>query len=90
MEDDILTKWLGDVVVLDVAAPFVYLGTLQAVGPRYLTLTEADAHDLRDSTTTRDLYVLDARKHGVSGNRRQVLVSREQVISLSRLADVQE
>lgn len=80
----------GRAVVLDMAATFVCVGVLQEFDHRYLVLVDADVHDLRDTTTTRDLYVLAARRHGVNVNRRRVLVSRDQVVSLSALDEVAE
>ncbi len=87
---DPLDNLKGAVVVLDVTAAYSYIGTLEDWDDKYLHLSDADVHDLRDSKTTRDLYVLDARRHGVNVNRRHVLVAREQIVSLSRLEDVQE
>lgn len=78
----------GEWVVLDLSSPFVYVGRLVELQGDYLVLAEADAHDLRDSTTTREKYVLAARDHGVNVNRRWVWVSRGEVVGVSRLADV--
>ena len=78
----------GEVVVLDLAAPWVYLGTLKSWDPVHLVLADADAHDLRDTSTTREMYVLEAARHGVAPNRRRVLVRRDAVVALGRLADV--
>lgn len=80
----------GQIVVLDVSSPYVYVGTLTGADDKYLILEDADVHDLRDTTTTRELYVLDTKRHSVSVNRRRVLVSRREVVSLSALADVIE
>jgi hypothetical protein len=85
-----LQQLVGRVVVLDVQAQYVYVGLLREFDHRYLVLADADVHDLRDTTTTRDLYVLAARRHGVNVNRREVLVNRDQVVSLSALKDVLE
>jgi len=52
---------LGKVVVIDVESPFVYVGKLFEIREKSLVLKQADAHDLRDSTTTREIYVRDAR-----------------------------
>lgn len=92
MHDDSpqLEQLLGRAIVLDVQAAYVYVGTLREFDHRYLVLSDADVHDLRDTTTTRDLYVLEARRHGVNVNRRSVLVNRDQVVSLSALEDVTE
>lgn len=79
---------LGRPVVLDVASPYVYLGTLEGEDDKYLILTDADVHDLRDSNSTREVYVHEARRHGVGVNRRRVLVWKDDVVSLSALDDV--
>lgn len=85
-----LEQLIGQPVVLDVASMYVYVGTLAGLDERYVVLSDADVHDLRDTATTRELYVLEARRHGVSVNRRRVLVSRHEVVSVSALGDVVE
>ena len=85
-----LTALLRREVVLDLAGPYVVVGTLAGEDHRYLILDEADVHDLRDSTTTRELYVLDTRRHGIRANRKRVLVNRSDVVSISALDDVIE
>jgi len=86
----LLEEFAGQVVVVDVVGPYVFLGTLAGSDHKYLILTDADAHDLRDTTTTRDLYTLDARRHGINPNRRRVLIDRTQIVSVALLADVVE
>lgn len=80
----------GQQVVLDMASPYVYVGRLVGEDSQYFILEDADVHDLRDTSTTRDLYVLDCRRHGVGANRRRVFVQKNQVVSLSKLEDVLE
>lgn len=75
-------------VVVDVVSSYVYTGTLEAVNEHYLVLTNADVHDLRDSNTTRERYILESRKHGVRANRTRVLIRIDQIVSLSALSDV--
>ncbi len=83
-----VAKLKGREIVLDLSSSYVVLGTLAGEDHRYLILKDADVHDLRDTTTTRDAYVLDARQHGIQSNRRRVLVRHEEVVSLSALDDV--
>jgi len=78
----------GEVIVVDLASPFVYLGRLVETRGDYLLLADADAHDLRDTATSREKYVLDARNHGVNANRRWVWVSQREIVGISRLDDV--
>jgi hypothetical protein len=78
----------GEVVVLDLASPFVYVGTLVDQRDECVLLEDVDAHDLRDTTTTREQYVLHCRQFGATPNRRQAWVSLREVVGISRLADV--
>ena len=75
-------------VVLDLTSPFVVIGKLIGRDHRYLILEEADVHDLRDTSTTREEYVLNAHRHGLNANRRRVLISHEQVVAIAALTDV--
>ena len=83
-----LDTFRGESVVLDLAAAWVYLGTLKDWDDVHLVLADADAHDLRDTSTTREMYVLEAARHGVAPNRKRVLVRRDAVVGVSRLGDV--
>lgn len=82
--EELLSEW----VVLDMSSPFVYLGRLVEQQGDYFVLADADAHDLRDTATTREKYVLAARGHGLNANRRWVWVSVRDVVGISRLDDV--
>lgn len=77
----------GRQVVVDVESPFVYVGRLHEVR-KTLVLKQADVHDLRDSTTTREVYVRDSRVHGIQANRKLVYVRLDKVVSVSLLEDV--
>lgn len=88
MESSALSKLKGREVVLDLQSTYVVLGTLAGEDHRYVILKEADVHDLRDTTTTRDAYVLDARRHGIQPNRKRVLIRHTEIVSLSALDDV--
>ena len=87
---DGLSAYLGREVVVDVISEFVFVGTLVGEDDRYMILDNADVHDLRDTRTNRELYVLDSRIHGPRVNRRRGLVARNQVVCLSLLEDVIE
>lgn len=79
---------LGQMVVLDLHSPYVYLGRLEEVVSGFLILADADAHDLRDTATTRDRYVRERCELGVNANRRRVWVRLGEVVGISRLDDV--
>ncbi len=83
-----LADLVGRIVVLDVVSPYVYIGRLTGCDSRYAILEDADVHDLRDTSTTRERYVVDTRQHGIRANRTRVLVRLDQIVSLSALDDV--
>lgn len=87
---DALARYYERQVVLDLATPYVIIGTLMAEDHRYLIMDDADVHDLRDSATTRELYILDCKRHGIGRNRRRVLVRRSEIVSVSALDEVVE
>jgi hypothetical protein len=69
---------------------YVYLGTLTEWDEKYLTLEPADVHDLRDTATSRERYILESRRHGLRANRQRVHVRWSEVVSFSALEDVLE
>ena len=85
-----MDELLKQTVVVDVESLYVYVGDLANVNDKTVTLENADVHDLRDSKTTRERYVLDVRRDGVHANRTRVLIQRRQIVSISALRDVVE
>ena len=83
-----MEEFVGKNVVVDVESPYVYVGRLHELQDKTLILRAADVHDLRDSTTTREVYVRDARVHGIQPNRKTVYVRLEKVVSVSLLDEV--
>lgn len=79
---------LGREIVVDLSSLYVIAGTLVGQDQHYLILEDADVHDLRDTATTRELYVHEMGLHGLAANRRRALVSRAEVVSLSALDDI--
>jgi len=79
---------VGREVVIDVISPYVYLGRLTGFDSKYIVLEQADVHDLRDTATTRELYVIESKRLGVRPNRERVLVRIGEIVSLSALDDV--
>lgn len=80
--------WDGEIVVVDCASPFVIVGTLLGATAEYVELCDADMHDLRDTSTNRELYLVKTARHGVEPNRASLLLRMADVVGISRLADV--
>lgn len=77
-------------VVLDTRGAILYLGKLSKVLDHFYELVDADVHDVMEGRTSKELYVMEARKHGVKKNRKSVFVRKAEIISISRLEDVIE
>lgn len=84
-----MIELLDSEVVVDVDAPYVILGTLVAISEKSLKLHSADVHDLRDSETTRERYILDSAQDGIRVNRDTAYVRLDQVVCVSKLTDIQ-
>jgi hypothetical protein len=83
-----LEELIGERVVIDLRSHYVCLGTLLRIDPLYVELKNADLHDLRDTDTTRELYVVDSRNTGIKRNRRRVIVVRSEMVAIARLDEV--
>jgi hypothetical protein len=83
-----LAAWIGQVVVIDCSHPYVAIGTLVRATRDYLELAEADMHDLRDSTTSRENYLVKTARYGVGATRGLLLFRMEHVVGISPLDEV--
>jgi hypothetical protein len=84
----LLARLIGQEVVVDLSAPFVCLGTLVANDAQFIELSDADLHDFRDSAASREVYVYDSVRLGIRRNRSRVYVRRDEVVAITRLADI--
>ena len=85
-----LGEFVGLKVVVDCRSEFVAMGTLVRFDDAFLELKDADLHDLRDTRTDRENYVVASVRTGVKRNRKRVLVSRADVTAVALLVDVTE
>ena len=83
-----LDEYLDQKVVVDLVSPYVCLGKLTRYDEHFIEMKNADLHDLRDTDTTRELYIADSVATGIKRNRKRVLVRRSEVVAVSLLDDV--
>ena len=83
-----LDELLDAKVVVDLMSPYVCLGRLTRYDDHFIELKNADLHDLRNTETTRKLYIADSVATGIKRNRKRVLIRRSEVVAISRLDDV--
>jgi hypothetical protein len=86
--DSVLKTLIGREVVFDMESRYVCLGVLTGCDRSYAILEQADVHDLRDTTTTRESYVVESRRLGIRPNRDKVYVRICEIVSVSALDDV--
>jgi hypothetical protein len=85
-----LAELIGQVVVVDLRSSYVGLGKLTAVDHAFLELVDADLHDFRDSAASREVYVYDSVRLGIRRNRARVLLRWDDVVAVTRFADILE
>lgn len=85
-----LEEFLNAKVVVDLSSTFVCLGRLVRYDDHFLELKNADLHDLRDTDTTRENYVVESVATGIKRTRKRVLIRRDQMVAISLLEEVVE
>lgn len=89
-ENVMLEEYIGKKVVIDLKTEYVCLGTLLRADDHFLEIRNADLHDLRDTDSTRENYVIAAVKSGVHRNRKRVLLFRSELVAITLLDDIVE
>lgn len=84
----LIESWSGREIVIDCVSQYVVIGTYVDQDHKYVRLVDVDFHDLRDSSTSRELYLVDAKRHGNRPTRNQLLVRQEEIVGISLLDDV--
>jgi len=85
MLDELLERRWWSIFV----SPYVCMGRLVRYDDHFFELKNADLHDLRDTDTSRELYVADSVATGIKRNRKRVFVRRVGGgVAISKLEDV--
>jgi small nuclear ribonucleoprotein (snRNP)-like protein len=83
-----LDELLNQEVVIDMSSTFVCIGTVTRFDDQFIELKHADVHDLRDTETSRENYVVESKTTGIKRNRRRVLIVRKEIVAIALLRDV--
>ncbi len=89
-EAEELREFVGKHVVVDTSTPLFYIGELESIDEHFMTIRNCDVHDVNEGASTKEVYCIEARKHGVKMNRLRVKVRKAIVVSISLLDDVIE
>jgi len=82
--------FVGVDVVVDTTSSYVFIGRLKEVTALAMTLSDVDVHDRGESSSTKERYIMEAKKFGIKSNRKSVTVRLETVLCVSKLEDVIE
>ena len=85
-----LEEYLNQRIVVDSNASWIYIGVLEKVTNNCVVLSNVDAHDNTDTSTSKDLYVFESKTTGIKSNRKYVHINLDHVVSFSLLEDVKE
>ena len=81
-------RFVGEAVIVDTDSALIYLGKLKAVEEDFVLLTEVDVHDRHEGPSTKEQYVMEAKRFGIHVNRKEVSIRKSLVVSVSKLDDV--
>ena len=81
-------RMLNEQIVLDTGTPILYIGTLLEYTEDVFVLADADMHDCREGHANKEVYLAETHGEGITVNRRNVVVMRSAIISVSRVTDI--
>ncbi len=87
MKND-LEKFLKQPIVLDTRSSWLYIGVLEEVTGNSAVLSGVDVHHSGDTTTSKELYVMESKITGIKSNRNLVYVNLDYIVSFSPLEEV--
>ena len=88
MGKDSWGTYVGKIVVIDTDSRVIYLGTVTELTQDFLKLKDVDVHDSSETASSKERYVMDAKRFGVRPNRKNASVRLSIVTSVSLLDDV--
>jgi len=83
-----LRTFTGKKIVVDTDSMVLYIGTLESVQDRSITLTNADVHFISDSKSTKEKYILESSVTGLMPNRKRVFINLNRILSFSPVEDI--
>ncbi|MCM8768372.1 MAG: hypothetical protein NC911_01620 [Candidatus Omnitrophica bacterium] len=86
--EGLLERYGNKVILLDTDSRWIYLGTLVAEDETTVTLSQADAFDLSETSLTRQEYLLRVKQDGLVPNRRRVTVLKAKVVGITLWEDI--
>jgi small nuclear ribonucleoprotein (snRNP)-like protein len=83
-----LEKYLKQKIVIDTRSSLIYMGVLENILEDAVELSDVDVHENKDTTSTKEVYVMESSKSGIIPNRNKVFVNMDFIVSFSLLSDI--
>jgi hypothetical protein len=74
-------------IVIDTKGSMIAIGRLVRIASDCLVLDDADVHDREEGYSSKELYVLNARKSGIQPSRKKVYIPNQNILAVSALED---
>ncbi|MEN8152474.1 MAG: hypothetical protein ABFR75_00500 [Acidobacteriota bacterium] len=85
-----LKKYLKKKIVVDTSSSWIYIGNLKNIGENSIELTDVDVHDSKDTTTTKEIYLVRSKETGIKSNRENVFINLDYIVSFSPFDKVKQ
>lgn len=90
MTADFIEPYRSMLVVCELNDGYLAIGTLTAYSADHLRLEDVDLHDHKEANSTKDVYLIETRRHGVRANRKKIDIPRSTLVALCALDDIIE
>lgn len=68
----------------------VFIGTLSKAHDDFLELKDVDAHDMIDSSSTKEVYLQKCLVTGITPNRKKCIIPKDKILSVSLFKDIKK
>ncbi len=85
-----LENFIDKLSIIDTDSSYIYIGYIIGSDNEYIIMKDVDVHDIRTGSSTKEQYVITAKKIGIKPNRKKTYILKDKVISISLIEDVIE
>lgn len=76
--------------IIDTDSSYIYIGHIIGDDKECIVMQNADIHDIKMGSSTKEQYVIMVKKIGIKPNRKKVHILKDKIISISLIEDVIE
>lgn len=76
--------------IVDTDSSYIYIGYIIGNEEEYVVMKDVDVHDIKAGSSTKEQYIITAKKIGTKPNRKKVYILKDKIISISLIEDIIE